>query len=123
MPISSSHIEPTEYGKNLRQQDEHISKILNQLRQDGDDPDKFITILNTVMEFAQLHFKFEEEKMKSLDYPKLEEHRNQHINAIETLANFCMDIFEKRIKSKKQVLEFLEPWIEAHHPKEDIQLG
>jgi hemerythrin len=97
--------------------------MLDQLRQDDDDPDKFIAILNTMMDFAQLHFKSEEEIMKNLDYPRLEQHRNQHIKSLEALTNFCMDIFEKRIKTKKQVLEFLESWIEDHHAKADSQLG
>ncbi len=86
-------------------------------------PEKLKEILTKLIEYTQVHFKFEEEHMLNNGYGKFVEHQKQHqilikqvINILEELKLGDKDIFEN-------IFTILENWLINHIQKFDREYG
>lgn len=76
------------------------------------------SILTGLLFYTQTHFAFEEELMKSVDYPDLDAHRSRHYAAIITVRNF-KDRFISGEPMAEELLGFMSSWLEHHILGED----
>lgn len=73
------------------------------------------TILTTLEQYAEIHFKTEEELMTQANYPAVDEHRVLHETLIEKTKRFSVEAD----RDTGLVLKFLREWWLGHINKED----
>lgn len=90
-------------------------------------PDKYdyiMGIVNELKEYAQYHFKHEEEYMSGIKYKKFLSHKVEHDEFIERINEYDADIVdEKQRESLLELLEFLTNWLVEHILKQDKQFA
>ncbi|NOH16187.1 bacteriohemerythrin [Clostridium cochlearium] len=90
-----------------------------------DDYDRYDDILNTLSElqrYTVYHFSYEEDLMKSVNYPNFEAHKKQHDNFVKKVTSIDKDYIDENQKEVlKDLLLFIVDWIEGHILKVDMQ--
>ncbi len=88
-------------------------------------PDKYdyiVEILNELTEYAETHFRHEEEYMMSIRYKKLISHRAEHVEFIEKISQYDLSEVDENQKGViLELLEFLNDWL-IHHILENDKL-
>ncbi len=116
------------YNINIAEIDEQhkgLVEIINltTYAQTKNHPEKLKEILTRLIEYTQVHFKFEEEHMLKNGYNKLVEHQGQH----QVLIKQIVHILEQLKKGDKEVLEniftILENWLIKHIREHDKNYG
>ncbi|NLX62103.1 MAG: hemerythrin family protein [Tissierellia bacterium] len=114
--------------QSIDKQHQEIFKIGNFLFEivsldDGVDRyDEIVEALNRLMDYAEYHFQYEEELMKTNAYPKLEEHKKQHDLFIEKIKSIDeIDIDEGQEVIGMDLLTFVANWIENHILRVDME--
>lgn len=81
-------------------------------------------ILNRLMQYAREHFSREEDIMRKVGYPDLEDHRAMHAELVTELDDIIeqFDIDNSHELSNK-TLQFLEDWLVHHILIEDKKIG
>lgn len=122
---------PIEWNDNLKsgiqiidEQHQELIVMLNRFGRFRCGKDCFNEAFAELEDFANTHFKEEEDLMASLNYPKYKEHKTCHDEFVETLKNF-----KEKIKNHKnthefgeEIIELGENWITNHYSNEDIEL-
>ncbi len=90
----------------------------------GDMKDVVSTdLVGRLKEYAAMHFRFEEDVMKSADYEGLSKQKKQH----EYFERLVSDLESAERQGKKEVLKnalpFLRDWFLRHIIEEDMKLG
>jgi len=65
------------------------------------------------------HFALEEEYMERFDYEGLEDHLEEHIHYIETIADLTQDQVDQKDKVYEELMGFLNQWWTNHILKAD----
>lgn len=80
-------------------------------------------ILERMSEYAETHFKYEEELMKENGYPKLEQHRMEHQFFITSVGAFNRDFKLNEESLTGEMLDFLKNWLIKHIMETDQKYG
>ncbi|WP_127716322.1 bacteriohemerythrin [Halobacteriovorax sp. HLS] len=72
-----------------------------------------IASFNDLLDYTEIHFKDEEEYMKSISYPEYEAHKKIHKNLIQLLNKHGADLRIGTI-NKDKVVAFLKNWLVTH---------
>ncbi|BDR68101.1 hemerythrin [Clostridium tetani] len=90
-----------------------------------DEYDRYDDILNTLSElqkYTVYHFGYEEDLMKSVNYPNFECHKKQHDNFVKKVTNIDKAYIDENQKEVlRDLLLFIVDWIEGHILKIDMQ--
>lgn len=66
------------------------------------------------------HFEEEEKFLESINYPKLEEHKNIHHKFTKQIAMFSKEVFKNKKDITKELLNYLLEWVNTHIRDEDL---
>jgi hemerythrin len=84
--------------------------------------DQFVArVFNTLIEYTEMHFKFEEHLLEKIGYGDLKAHKKQH-QAFINKVNAAKGNYELSRNSEKvldEILDFLKEWLLKHILKED----
>lgn len=79
-------------------------------------------IFHQFREYTVYHFNEEEEYMKSIKYPKLEDHQRQHIDLKNQVKQFQDTIYRHGTIPEEEILEFLRNWLINHIIQSDLAI-
>lgn len=79
--------------------------------------------MKALIDFVKTHFSCEESLMHKHGYPDAAEHRSQHLNLVETLASYDLQLKSNAQLNLQQVLESLHTWLLQHILASDKRLG
>ncbi len=71
-------------------------------------------VLTDMTNYAQEHFKSEEDLMIEYDYPHLDEHQHQHHGFQEKAARLCFATVKGQTSVPHELLAYLQQWL-IHH--------
>ena len=78
---------------------------------------------NSLLDYADYHFKFEKELMASHHYPDAESHNKEHGDLIEELNSYYVMVEFGSLPPAQDIGRFLNEWVESHVLKADKELG
>ena len=76
----------------LDEHHQHLAHLINQLYDcipNSSESEKVVDILSALIEYARYHFSHEEGYMEAHDFPQFEQHRIEHIQFCEVVAETC----------------------------------
>jgi len=90
----------------------------------GQGPQVLKKILGELMQYTRQHFSHEEDVMRRIGYPDLEDHRSMHAELVTELDDIIeqFEISNSHELSNK-TLQFLEDWLTHHILIEDKKIG
>lgn len=97
-----------------------VNKIINAMAF-GTDSKELKGIINFFDDYIKEHFSYEEEYMKKIGFPNIEEHKQKHFDFIEKYNKFKND-FEQNVEKEKLIMEmekYIGEWWIEHIGKED----
>lgn len=83
--------------------------------------DTILEILDSLKDYTQYHFSFEEQLLKEKNYPKVQHHHDVHENLKKQLDDYIDRIKHKKWGTSWKINTFLEDWLIVHIMKEDKQ--
>ncbi|WP_058485250.1 bacteriohemerythrin [Defluviitalea phaphyphila] len=89
------------------------------------DMDKVKEIMEFMKEYVDIHFSDEEAYQEKINYPEIENHKQEHIKFKE-IINKYLKIFEEEGFTEEKVQEFggkLMTWLIMHVCKTDQKIG
>ena len=112
-----------EYSVGIHELDEQHKKLLacvSAIEQSVNQGQRWAMVhseLVRLSSFAELHFAVEEALMRIHDYPRLEEHVNEH----RGFADRLRALQERSLKTEvsRDMVQFLRNWVEQHIPGHD----
>lgn len=122
---------PIEWNDNLKtgiqildEQHQELIVMLNRIGRFRCGKERFDEAFAELEDFANTHFKAEEDLMVTLNYPKYDEHKTYHDEFITTLREFKGKIKpnENTHELGEEIIEFGGNWITNHYSNEDIEL-
>ena len=78
--------------------------------------------LQTLIDFAQEHFAFEEGLMRSTAYPEADQHAKYHASLLTELRTYCFRAQQGQNTNPVGLLTFLWNWLFLHITSEDRAL-
>lgn len=81
---------------------------------EDDDEERVVSLILEIEKYAEFHFLSEENFMKKIGYPKLEQHKNLHFNLLEKL-----NIVKHSKIATADFLVFAVDWFVHHTTNED----
>ena len=75
---------------------------------------RFIGAANEAIEYIKYHFTTEEKLMRLLEYPKYNEHMNEHRGCLSDLSCISNQIKSEENADFRQFVVFLNEWIMTH---------
>ncbi len=78
-------------------------------------------IINSMIEYVEFHFTYEENYMKKNKYNNLTEHRQIHSNFIKKIKKYHQKHQSGKIVFNRAIMEELIDWLQDHILKEDKQ--
>lgn len=80
-----------------------------------DKYDEIAALLEELRDYTKYHFNFEEEYMKSINYPKRFSQLHQHTQFVNKLESYDLkDIDDAQHDSILEILDFLANWLLVH---------
>jgi len=117
-------IEPIEWNDSFSvgvalfdEQHRRLIAMLNKMIRDPTATTRSETVadvLTDMTNYAQEHFKSEEDLMIEHDYPHLDEHRRQHRGFQEKAARLCFATVKGQASVPHEMLVYLQQWL-IHH--------
>jgi hemerythrin-like metal-binding protein len=78
--------------------------------------------LTEMTEYADYHFKTEEEYMEKYEYPELNEHKKEHREFIRKTGQLILGAMEKDTTIPDEILNYLNEWLVNHILISDLKL-
>ena len=78
------------------------------------------TLINSMTQYAQEHFRTEEKYMKEYAYPNLDEHAEQHRAFIKKTVDICTATMLDVEQVPEVILHYLKTWWNQHILEEDM---
>ena len=72
------------------------------------------TTLKLMGDYAYYHFKYEEDFMKSIDFPHIVEHKRQHKDFDSQIYELNRDVREGKTVLNTQLIKIMRNWIVEH---------
>ena len=117
----------TAWSVGLYRLDEQHKKIIdtfNKLQAAVDarvDSEIVSDTLNKLTLYACEHFRDEEELMEQVSYPGIEEHRKEHQQFREKIAQCCVATSFRVESVPKELLTYLNHWLNQHFLVQDMK--
>ena len=92
---------------------------LNDAMKQGKGKDVLGNILNELINYTSVHFKFEEKYFDQHNYPSKDAHKLEHINLVKKVMDFRNDFQQGRLAVSVELLSFLVNWLKNHILIED----
>lgn len=112
--------------KNVDEQHEHLFKLVNKLHDsvmEGLEQNTLSDILDELIEYTVYHFESEEEMFRQHDYPKLEEHVDEHNRLTEEVIVLQSKFYAHEVTITYEVLDFLREWLNDHTTRTDMEFS
>lgn len=122
---------PIEWNDNLKtgipiidEQHQELIVMLNRFGRFRCGKECFDEAFAELEDFANIHFKTEEDLMVTLNYPKYEEHKTYHDEFIKTVKKFKEKIIsnENIYELGEEVIKLGNDWITNHYTYDDVEL-
>lgn len=123
-------MEPIQWSDNfsvgVRQFDEQHKQLIRMLNRIAADPDAgtrsetISDLLNSMTNYAQVHFEAEEVLMIQYGYPQLKEHADQHNTFRRKTVELCMDTMNRVEAVPESILQYLRDWLIGHILQSDM---
>ena len=78
-----------------------------------------LTTIESMKDYVQQHFAFEEDYMKSIGFPELDKHTQIHRDFEKTIQNYIDEIESGSLVINTEILKVLKGWLENHILYED----
>ena len=88
---------------------------------DGKATESLNEILGHLTDYTKMHFSVEEILMRKSAYPRLDEHKIEHVKFVEKLESLKSDCDSKKATVTLEILNFLKHWIVNHILVSDMQ--
>ena len=82
----------------------------------------YVTLVS-MQEYANTHFKFEEEYMYRINYPDFIKHRRLHKDFDTKIYEYNRDIRDGKMVLNTEILKAIKNWLINHILKEDKKIG
>ncbi|MDJ0806841.1 MAG: bacteriohemerythrin [Gammaproteobacteria bacterium] len=80
-------------------------------------------ILGRLAEYTRIHFAVEESLMRILDYPRYEEHKEEHVSLIKEVNELHRKFNDEGLNISMNLLHFLKDWLGEHIIHSDRDYG
>ncbi|MBA3013912.1 MAG: bacteriohemerythrin [Proteobacteria bacterium] len=80
-------------------------------------------ILKAMNDYAEYHFKFEEEYLRRINYPELFEHRRLHRDFATQIYQFNREVNKGEIILSTDIIKMIRDWLVHHILQEDKKYG
>jgi hemerythrin len=80
-------------------------------------------VLESLIQYTQMHFKTEENLMLKYKYPNYDEHKAKHQELADKVNAWNSALADGQSTLTKEMLEFLKSWLENHEVINDRPLG
>lgn len=119
-----------EYRLNISKIDEQHEKLFEiieraySLLESSESDNKYKDIKEIIIElreYAEIHFKDEEEYMSSINYVQLDQQKHEHAEYIKYVHNLELQVLARNEDEYiMQILDFLYDWLLNHIVKKDM---
>ena len=92
---------------------------LNDAMRQGKGRDVLGKIINSLIEYAAIHFRTEEKYFVRFGYPDTEKHKQEHAAFVKKVADFKSGFEKGRLSVTLEVMRFLSDWLRNHIMKSD----
>lgn len=102
---------------------QHLAHLINKLDCRGSDnlnSEEIAEILTALVNYAEYHFRHEEELMAEVEYADLESHRQEHSHFCEVIAEVCFGA-TLGVLTAKELFSYLTRWWRNHILLEDMK--
>lgn len=100
-----------------------LFNILNHSVEEGDASDYIEAVLEELICLTAWHFRHEERLMLKYGYEKIEEHKTEHQELIESARALQQKFLQESMSVSSDDIEFLENWLTGHILGADMELG
>ncbi len=76
-------------------------------------------ILQAMIEYAQNHFRYEEEYMHEINFPDIVEHRRMHKDFQSLIYSYHRDINQGKMVLNTKIIKLIRNWLLEHIIEED----
>ena len=107
-------------------QHRRLFQLINDLEQkaaSGGGREAAIEAINSLVDYAVVHFADEEELMEQIGFDRLIQHRWQHRSFVGKIADLALEWGQGRETSVDDLLLFLKDWLLNHVLAEDMPIG
>ncbi len=108
---------------NIDQQHKQLVELINKVgnaMKSSQGNEILLEVLTELITYTKNHFKYEEQYMASIKYPKLSEHKQVHEMVTGQVAELYEKIKQGKYVSTVQVSNLLKEWISNHILKVDM---
>ena len=99
----------------------NLINLLHDRMKEGKGKDASVGILKDLLEYADYHFKTEEDLMVKAEFPDLEKHREEHRSFEMKVHSMAMDAEKGEYLISLELNEFLKNWLTSHIKGSDKQ--
>lgn len=85
-------------------------------------PKSITEAFHALREYTVYHFNDEEEYMKRIKYPKLQEHGQQHLVLKQQVKYYQEALYKKAEITEAEILDFLKKWLIDHIVYNDLDI-
>lgn len=119
---------PEEFGTSVSQHDEehkHLFGLLNSLHASVSSGERGTIgkALDGLIAFVAEHFSSEEENMRKVSYPALEQHHQEHDKLVKTCVDLQQQFHAGQAEITEETTAFLRDWLRQHIPHVDRKYG
>ena len=107
----------------IDKQHEKLFSMLNALGELTNEGKDFSYILNSLKNYADIHFSTEEKYLDKYNLPQSDTHKNEHVLFREKINRFIDQYATKGSNVSKEIINFLKTWLEEHIKIHDKKLG
>jgi hemerythrin len=104
----------------------HLVQLINKLHaslEAGDEEIALAEVLTELSNYTLYHFFAEEDAMARYDYPRLIDHRGEHVHLTDKTLGFLRDFKSLKGVSAADLLDFLMEWLKHHILETDKAYG
>ena len=108
---------------NIDQQHKQLVVMINKVSEammNSKGNEILIDILTELAQYTKNHFKYEEQYMAKINYPKLKEHKEVHDLITKQVGELYEKVKEGKFVSSVQISNMLKDWISGHILKVDM---
>ncbi|MBL0207373.1 MAG: bacteriohemerythrin [Propionivibrio sp.] len=107
-------------------QHKELLRMLNRLdssTRSGQDESNSRKVMKALIDFVIDHFSFEEKLMHDRGYPYAQAHHSEHLNLVETLSSYDLQLKANAQVNPHQLTSSLHTWLMHHILDSDKKLG
>lgn len=89
----------------------------------GASQSEIAQLLNRLVAYAEEHFQHEEKVMSDNGYPRLEQHREQHVKLVTSIFAINERFVTQSTRASAETLQFIKGWLFDHIIQHDMDIG